>query len=484
MIDYSTWKTKNIAPTSLKLDPLNPRLPEADESLTQRELLQYLIEHDNVYELARDFSQKGYFPTESLIAIEHDNKKIVVEGNRRLAALKLLINPDSAPTKVLKKKFRTLSSKTNIALLKKVKVIFAPDRTAAAPIIMQKHTGSQIKKWSPIMQGNFFKQLLDGGISINKISKEYLISLGDLKAFLQSHTMYSIACHIDLTPEVREFVLDSRDFPVSTLDRFTSHPKIQHLLGFAFNSKNQFKGKITRPEFEKGYSKLLTDVATKRVDSRTHNTSEQIAEYARDFDSTHKPNHKKKGSFTLKSITGSTDAGIIIPAIKKPSPAKTPSQGKSIIPSTFKCRVEDTRINLVFRELKKLNVLTQPNSTGVMLRVLLDMSVGYHLERVGLMDALLMKHRTGKSMKKKDWYPSLKQMLGYLISDEVEINLNPMTIKAVNKLLNDTNLFSTDTLDFYVHNRKYIPTEDQLRSFWVSLEEIFQLVLVEPPEQE
>ena len=100
MIDFKKWKRTSGSVTRLMLDPLNPRLPEADRELSQRELLAALIENDDVEGLAKSVVDKGYYPLEPLIAIDGENgNRIVIEGNRRLAALKLLISPDGAPKK-------------------------------------------------------------------------------------------------------------------------------------------------------------------------------------------------------------------------------------------------------------------------------------------------------------------------------------------------------------------------------------------------
>jgi len=48
MIDYSKWKLKDISVTALKLDPQNPRLPEANKALSQRQLIDELVEHEKV----------------------------------------------------------------------------------------------------------------------------------------------------------------------------------------------------------------------------------------------------------------------------------------------------------------------------------------------------------------------------------------------------------------------------------------------------
>ena len=69
----------------------------------KRALIEELIEHDDALDLAKDVADDGYSPVESLIAVVEDGKTYVLGGNRRLAALKVLLTPDSAPTLVLKK---------------------------------------------------------------------------------------------------------------------------------------------------------------------------------------------------------------------------------------------------------------------------------------------------------------------------------------------------------------------------------------------
>ena len=97
MIDFAAWKEKPGAVTTLQLDPLNNRIPTSGALLEQRDLIAELVEHENVYDLARDIAEHGYSPVEALIGVVEDAKSIIIEGNRRLAALKLLISPDSAP---------------------------------------------------------------------------------------------------------------------------------------------------------------------------------------------------------------------------------------------------------------------------------------------------------------------------------------------------------------------------------------------------
>jgi len=97
MIDYLSWKTKPVAVTSVLLNPLNPRLPSAQEETPQRKVIQEMVENEKIYELAKNIASSGYFADVQLIVVKKDSKYIVLEGNRRICALKLLLAPESAP---------------------------------------------------------------------------------------------------------------------------------------------------------------------------------------------------------------------------------------------------------------------------------------------------------------------------------------------------------------------------------------------------
>lgn len=75
----------------LRLDPENPRLPEAVVGGSQHQLLTYLHEQAVLDELAASFVDNGYFVHEPLIVIATGDTWRVVEGNRRLATLMILL---------------------------------------------------------------------------------------------------------------------------------------------------------------------------------------------------------------------------------------------------------------------------------------------------------------------------------------------------------------------------------------------------------
>ena len=144
MTDYKQWESLETDITSLSLDPLNPRLPELGHMATEREIIAELIEHEDVYELTKQIASQGYYPTEVLVCIEENGEFRVVEGNRRLASLKLLISPALAPDGKVAA-YRKLATNA-LPLPKQITVVKAPSRADTVPLIMNRHNRQGVKE--------------------------------------------------------------------------------------------------------------------------------------------------------------------------------------------------------------------------------------------------------------------------------------------------------------------------------------------------
>lgn len=480
MIDYSKWKEGSASVTFLLLDPYNPRIPEGDTELSQRDLIADLVENEKIYELAKSITDNGYYPVEALITVEEDGKKYVLEGNRRLAALKLLISPESGPS-ASERRFRALSNRLDPNSIKKVKVIRAPSREVAAPVIMSKHTRNQVESWSPLMQAKFYHNLVKRGLTVDDIADQYNIQISEITDALQRSMMYSVACSLDLPEDVARKVQNPREFPITNLDRLYKNPKVNKFLGISFNESKQLIGSVDPEEFKKGFSKIVTDIAEGSVHSRSLNTTKEMDKYLSSFGE-RTPNLKKKGSFT--SVT-------ILRSKTKPPTIKQKLQTKrmvakpippALIPGTFSCDVNNQRINDVFNELKKLRVAQFPNAVGLMFRSLLEMSLGYYLDRTENLVKITEKERgKRKGNLPDDWHPSLKDMLNFITDKNTNMITNGNLLKALRTLIHQRNeLISVDTLNLFVHNQHFHPNEETLRSFWAQLQGLFEITLVEP----
>jgi len=92
----STLVPPELIPVSdLYLDPENPRLAGLDIRLAdQEEILKVLWEERAVNEIASSIASSGYWGHEVIFASREHDVYVVIEGNRRLAAVKLLLNDE------------------------------------------------------------------------------------------------------------------------------------------------------------------------------------------------------------------------------------------------------------------------------------------------------------------------------------------------------------------------------------------------------
>lgn len=92
------FKPQDFEVIRLEFDHDNPRLKEygIEASTTDEEILKILWDAMDVMELVQSIAASGFFQHEALIIAKEHGKNVVIEGNRRLAALKVLLNPSIA----------------------------------------------------------------------------------------------------------------------------------------------------------------------------------------------------------------------------------------------------------------------------------------------------------------------------------------------------------------------------------------------------
>jgi len=87
-------RSEYVPLTELHLDPSNYRLPEGLDIEDEKDLSAYLELHYDLDEIGISIAAEGFRPEEPLIVVKEDNNLVVVEGNRRLATMKLLTDPE------------------------------------------------------------------------------------------------------------------------------------------------------------------------------------------------------------------------------------------------------------------------------------------------------------------------------------------------------------------------------------------------------
>lgn len=142
---------KNLRPTQIILDPDNPRLPDGTSS--DKEAINRLLDdgYDQLLALARDLVEQGESnPAELPIVLKDGSKYLVLEGNRRFAALKLLSDPKLADNPDHQAAFTRIKAKGTGPT--HVYSAVASTREQADHWIMLRHTGANqgvgIKRWN------------------------------------------------------------------------------------------------------------------------------------------------------------------------------------------------------------------------------------------------------------------------------------------------------------------------------------------------
>lgn len=151
----------------LLLDPRNPRLVMPTASPSQEDLLARLYEQEGLDELAPSFAENGYFTEEPLVVARDDSGAlIVIEGNRRLATLKLLLEP-TLRTKLRVTNWPELTTEGREAL-QVVPCVEYAQREDVYPFLGFRHiTGA--KKWAPFQKARFIAELIDSGRGLAEI---------------------------------------------------------------------------------------------------------------------------------------------------------------------------------------------------------------------------------------------------------------------------------------------------------------------------
>lgn len=151
----------------LLLDPENPRLLKhklEHGELDEPTMVEALMASFDPMPVARSIVEFGFFATEPLIVFPTSDGYVVAEGNRRLVALKLLLDEALRDDVDADKEWDELahSLAANPSRLKRLETIpcqEVPDRDAAAPIIGYRHIVG-ILKWDAFEKTAYVTSLI------------------------------------------------------------------------------------------------------------------------------------------------------------------------------------------------------------------------------------------------------------------------------------------------------------------------------------
>jgi len=155
-------ESKNVRIDHLLLDIENPRFVLGPDVKTQYDIVDTLVMQYDVLTLAESIASTGFHANSPLVAIpaDSDGHFIVVEGNRRLAALKGLCDADFRAHIWGKEKWEKYAKDSAVDGLTEVPVIVIAERDKADSMLGFTHiTG--ILDWEPLRQARFVAKLID-----------------------------------------------------------------------------------------------------------------------------------------------------------------------------------------------------------------------------------------------------------------------------------------------------------------------------------
>lgn len=133
----------------LALDPENPRLPERLQGEPETELLEYIFDNEVLDELAASFVANGYFDNEPVLVLPPNSsgQRVVVEGNRRVSALKILLGEPVAREAGLEFELTTEPTLMRLRELRDVPAFEVETREELGAYLGFRHIGG-LRQWS------------------------------------------------------------------------------------------------------------------------------------------------------------------------------------------------------------------------------------------------------------------------------------------------------------------------------------------------
>lgn len=430
----------------VELDKLviNPENYRFDPVETQDEAIDLMLEEkgNEIFNMAKHIVEYGLDEAKNLrvTAMKKDLYKIL-EGNRRITALKCLHNPSLIKNESLKNKFLELikeAEKEKKTIPKMVNCFVYGDEVDAAKWVKLDHTGKNegvgLVEWGTA-EKNRFAEKFEGKLS---------------------PAMQAVKLYEEVT---KSKIDDPNELNLSTIDRILSNPESRSYIGLGMMGGEIYpitSLKEVGERLDKLFNKMLLEKIPVKEFYNTELTIKFIknlyGEKPKPSKGPVKVNFRKEKKKSKKRLPKSNDRNILIPNV-------------------CDLEIKENKINNIYHELMEIPLAEFPNAVGVLFRVFLETSLDYYIEKYGISVKSDIK-LTGKITKVVEDLENKK----IATSNQLK-NINNVASKR-------DSILSIDNFHEYVHSFKVQPTPMDLIIKWDSLEEFFDILWEEISKKE
>lgn len=407
-----------IAVADLMLDVGNPR---HETVRGQREAIQALLDDgDKMVALARDIAANGLSPLDVFLVVPgRADLFTVLEGNRRIAALKLLANPDLAHPSRTEAAFRRLSSGANIP--SEVRCAVASSKEEAQHWLELRHTGEQrgagVVAWNAEATQRFARQR---GTQADR-------ALAFADGIAQAYPGNTL---------LQANIAKVRKERLTTLGRLVSDPYVRETIGVTPSSDGlgtHYKTSDLEPLIERIFSDLADFLTVSALKSKA-----QRREYI------------EQARAALGQAVYRANPQPLAPTPSPPQPRRprpTSRTSAKRILEGVSITTLGSRVETILRELRRLDVDQFPNTAAILLRAVVDLAVGQVHEENGWAADRELKKRVERCLR------------------EIDSTGKDQKYQAIRTGLQDgTSPFAVKTLHGYVHNPHFHATPTDVRA--------------------
>jgi len=460
MIDYSDWELRKLSVDAIRLDKQNPRLPEEMLNESQRLILHYMIANFNILDIAKSIAKNGFFVNELPIAAKEGKHFVVVEGNRRITALKLLRNPDLAPPRK-KHTYARLAENIDVNQWKKLSMYIAPSKDAVAPILIARHGSEMTAPWQRIMKMRFLAGDVLRKVPYEKIADRYSVPLSEVRTAAVTMLLRELVREADIDDETKEKYL-SEKFQTSTLTRFVETSTFLKKTGLKVNGA-ALHYEIPKEEFLQIILRMFKDIAN--VDITARNDLAGRRKYIADI-------FKEITSGRRESNAFEAEPSEPEPERHEPRKPKPRKRTERLIPDTLVFNTGSHKLNELIKEGQKMPAGAYPHAGGLLIRTILDLAVQRLYDINGALDETVNQNGLTLGLTKR--INNLHGRHGSWFETAA------IRRKFQRFVANDSQSFlHIETLNDYVHGNYGRPTTDDLRNFWAQIEPLIEMILEE-----